>query len=125
VEQHQSPLKQDDWRRRQRSLVDEAVILGRKGSNVEAIVDGKLINIWLVNICGEEMKKKGGVSLVCLFFWLLSSRTFVDLELPHHNTNKKVGFYVSLCVVCACVCVYLCVSPSPSGWEKLERGNEK
>ncbi|KAG0320652.1 hypothetical protein BG000_003483, partial [Podila horticola] len=39
LEQQQSPLKQDDWRRRQRSLVDEAVILGRKGSNVEAIVD--------------------------------------------------------------------------------------
>ncbi|KAF9990314.1 hypothetical protein BGZ75_002628 [Mortierella antarctica] len=44
-EQHQPPisaLKQDDWRRRQRSLVDEAVVLGRKGSNVEAIVDGIL-----------------------------------------------------------------------------------
>ncbi|KAF9581527.1 hypothetical protein BGW38_001421 [Lunasporangiospora selenospora] len=37
-----SALKQDDWRRRQRSLVDEAVVLGRKGSNVEAIVDGIL-----------------------------------------------------------------------------------
>lgn len=37
-----SALKQDDWRRRQRTLVDEAVVLGRKGSNVEAIVDGKL-----------------------------------------------------------------------------------
>lgn len=47
VEQQQSPLKQDDWRRRQRSLVDEAVILGRKGSNVEAIVDGKLITFGL------------------------------------------------------------------------------
>ncbi|KAF9406569.1 hypothetical protein BGZ76_006311, partial [Entomortierella beljakovae] len=32
-------LNQDDWRRRQRTLVDEAVVLGRKGSNVEAIVD--------------------------------------------------------------------------------------
>lgn len=44
-ELHQPPmsaLKQDDWRRRQRTLVDEAVVLGRKGSNVEAIVDGKL-----------------------------------------------------------------------------------
>ncbi|KAG0345909.1 hypothetical protein BG004_002802 [Podila humilis] len=44
-EQHQPPmsaLKQDDWRRRQRTLVDEAVVLGRKGSNVEAIVDGIL-----------------------------------------------------------------------------------
>lgn len=43
-EQHQPPmsaLRQDDWRRRQRTLVDEAVVLGRKGSNVEAIVDGK------------------------------------------------------------------------------------
>ncbi|KAF9906688.1 hypothetical protein EC991_000350 [Linnemannia zychae] len=42
---HQPPmsaLKQDDWRRRQRTLVDEAVVLGRKGSNVEAIVDGIL-----------------------------------------------------------------------------------
>ncbi|GJJ75545.1 hypothetical protein EMPS_07903 [Entomortierella parvispora] len=42
---HQPPMsafKQDDWRRRQRSLVDEAVVLGRKGSNVEAIVDGIL-----------------------------------------------------------------------------------
>ncbi|KAF9365750.1 hypothetical protein BGX34_008483 [Mortierella sp. NVP85] len=42
---HQAPmsaLKQDDWRRRQRTLVDEAVVLGRKGSNVEAIVDGIL-----------------------------------------------------------------------------------
>ncbi|KAF9895760.1 hypothetical protein BX616_008894, partial [Lobosporangium transversale] len=29
----------DDWRRRQQVLVDEAVVLGRKGSNVEAIVD--------------------------------------------------------------------------------------
>ncbi|KAG9326852.1 hypothetical protein KVV02_005514 [Mortierella alpina] len=37
-----SALKQDDWQRRQRSLVDEAVVLGRKGSNVEAIVDGIL-----------------------------------------------------------------------------------
>ncbi|KAF9133943.1 hypothetical protein BGW39_008576 [Mortierella sp. 14UC] len=37
-----SPLKQDDWRRRQRTLIDEAVVLGRKGSNVEAIVDGIL-----------------------------------------------------------------------------------
>ncbi|KAI8355814.1 hypothetical protein B0O80DRAFT_32515 [Mortierella sp. GBAus27b] len=37
-----SALKQDDWRRRQRTLVDEAVVLGRKGSNVEAIVDGIL-----------------------------------------------------------------------------------
>ncbi|KAF9965859.1 hypothetical protein BGZ70_003936 [Mortierella alpina] len=37
-----SSLKQDDWQRRQRSLVDEAVDLGRKGSNVEAIVDGIL-----------------------------------------------------------------------------------
>ncbi|KAG0210203.1 hypothetical protein BGX28_009508 [Mortierella sp. GBA30] len=37
-----STLQQDDWRRRQRSLVDEAVVLGRKGSNVEAIVDGIL-----------------------------------------------------------------------------------
>ncbi|KAF9952835.1 hypothetical protein BGZ72_005888 [Mortierella alpina] len=37
-----STLKQDDWQRRQRSLVDEAVVLGRKGSNVEAIVDGIL-----------------------------------------------------------------------------------
>lgn len=34
-------VKQDDWRKRQRSLVDEAVVLGRKGSNLEAIVDGK------------------------------------------------------------------------------------
>ncbi|KAF8963056.1 hypothetical protein BGZ46_001059 [Entomortierella lignicola] len=33
---------QDDWQKRQRSLVDEAVVLGRKGSNVEAIVDGIL-----------------------------------------------------------------------------------
>ncbi|KAG0059027.1 hypothetical protein BGZ89_000762 [Linnemannia elongata] len=44
-ELHQPPmsaLKQDDWRRRQRTLVDEAVVLGRKGSNVEAIVDGIL-----------------------------------------------------------------------------------
>ncbi|KAG0333317.1 hypothetical protein BG000_009267 [Podila horticola] len=44
-EQHQPPmsaLRQDDWRRRQRTLVDEAVVLGRKGSNVEAIVDGIL-----------------------------------------------------------------------------------
>ncbi|KAG0055913.1 hypothetical protein BGZ83_007036 [Gryganskiella cystojenkinii] len=43
--QAQSPMstsKQEDWRRRQRSLVDEAVVLGRKGSNVEAIVDGIL-----------------------------------------------------------------------------------
>jgi hypothetical protein len=30
-----------DWHKRQRSLVDEAVVLGRKGSNVEAIVDGE------------------------------------------------------------------------------------
>lgn len=44
LEQQQTPLQQDDWRRRQRSLVDEAVILGRKGSNVEAIVDGKLVH---------------------------------------------------------------------------------
>ncbi|KAG0051063.1 hypothetical protein BGZ83_004141 [Gryganskiella cystojenkinii] len=45
IREHQPPmsaLKQDDWRRRQRSLVDEAVVLGRKGSNVEAIVDGIL-----------------------------------------------------------------------------------
>ncbi|KAG0271533.1 hypothetical protein BGZ95_000644 [Linnemannia exigua] len=35
-------VKQEDWRKRQRSLVDEAVVLGRKGSNVEAIVDGIL-----------------------------------------------------------------------------------
>ncbi|KAF9550117.1 hypothetical protein EC957_001603 [Mortierella hygrophila] len=35
-------VKQDDWRKRQRSLVDEAVVLGRKGSNLEAIVDGIL-----------------------------------------------------------------------------------
>ncbi|KAG0285671.1 hypothetical protein BGZ96_010123 [Linnemannia gamsii] len=44
-ELHQPPmsaLKQDTWRRRQRTLVDEAVVLGRKGSNVEAIVDGIL-----------------------------------------------------------------------------------
>ncbi|KAF9172461.1 hypothetical protein BGX20_005590 [Mortierella sp. AD010] len=44
-ESHQAPmsaLHQDDWRRRQRTLVDEAVVLGRKGSNVEAIVDGIL-----------------------------------------------------------------------------------
>ncbi|KAF9355779.1 hypothetical protein BGX26_006129 [Mortierella sp. AD094] len=44
-ERHQAPmsaLHQDDWRRRQRTLVDEAVVLGRKGSNVEAIVDGIL-----------------------------------------------------------------------------------
>ncbi|KAG0311877.1 hypothetical protein BGZ97_011577 [Linnemannia gamsii] len=44
-ELHQPPmsaLKQDNWRRRQRTLVDEAVVLGRKGSNVEAIVDGIL-----------------------------------------------------------------------------------
>ncbi|KAF9580873.1 hypothetical protein BGW38_002303, partial [Lunasporangiospora selenospora] len=35
-----SATKQDrDWKRRQRTLVDEAVVLGRKGSNVEAIVD--------------------------------------------------------------------------------------
>ncbi|KAF9131848.1 hypothetical protein BGW39_001236 [Mortierella sp. 14UC] len=34
--------KKEDWRKRQRSLVDEAVVLGRKGSNVEAIVDGIL-----------------------------------------------------------------------------------
>ncbi|KAF9437774.1 hypothetical protein BGZ76_011160 [Entomortierella beljakovae] len=33
---------QADWQKRQRSLVDEAVVLGRKGSNVEAIVDGIL-----------------------------------------------------------------------------------
>ncbi|KAF8932390.1 hypothetical protein BGZ58_007088 [Dissophora ornata] len=42
---HQAPmsaLHQDSWRRRQRTLVDEAVVLGRKGSNVEAIVDGIL-----------------------------------------------------------------------------------
>ncbi|KAG0203687.1 hypothetical protein BGX28_004096 [Mortierella sp. GBA30] len=37
-----STSKQDDWQRRQRSLVDEAAVLGRKGSNVEAIVDGIL-----------------------------------------------------------------------------------
>ncbi|KAF9180332.1 hypothetical protein BGZ50_006289 [Haplosporangium sp. Z 11] len=37
-----SALKHDDWRRRQRTLVDEALVLGRKGSNVEAIVDGIL-----------------------------------------------------------------------------------
>ncbi|KAI1318368.1 hypothetical protein EDD11_006706 [Mortierella claussenii] len=44
-ERHQTPmsvLHQDVWRRRQRTLVDEAVVLGRKGSNVEAIVDGIL-----------------------------------------------------------------------------------
>ncbi|KAF9108078.1 hypothetical protein BGX27_008490 [Mortierella sp. AM989] len=44
-ERHQAPmsaLHQDDWRRRQKTLVDEAVVLGRKGSNVEAIVDGIL-----------------------------------------------------------------------------------
>ncbi|KAG0255806.1 hypothetical protein BG011_004929 [Mortierella polycephala] len=39
---NQDETKQADWRRRQRSLVDEAVVLGRKGSNVEAIVDGIL-----------------------------------------------------------------------------------
>ncbi|KAI7823820.1 hypothetical protein BC939DRAFT_450913 [Gamsiella multidivaricata] len=47
---HQTPmsaLDQDDWRRRQRSLVDEAVVLGRKGSNVEAIVDGMCVSICL------------------------------------------------------------------------------
>ncbi|KAF9087528.1 hypothetical protein BGX27_002912 [Mortierella sp. AM989] len=38
----QKPLEQGDWQKRQRSLVDEAVVLGRKGSNVEAIVDGIL-----------------------------------------------------------------------------------
>ncbi|KAG0280101.1 hypothetical protein BGZ96_001672 [Linnemannia gamsii] len=42
VEQATNGAKQDDWRKRQRSLVDEAVVLGRKGSNVEAIVDGIL-----------------------------------------------------------------------------------
>ncbi|KAF9399523.1 hypothetical protein BGX21_006119 [Mortierella sp. AD011] len=36
------PLEQGDWHKRQRSLVDEAVVLGRKGSNVEAIVEGIL-----------------------------------------------------------------------------------
>ncbi|KAF9348628.1 hypothetical protein BGX26_012974 [Mortierella sp. AD094] len=36
------PLEQGDWQKRQRSLVDEAVVLGRKGSNVEAIVEGIL-----------------------------------------------------------------------------------
>ncbi|KAF9205430.1 hypothetical protein BGZ49_004025 [Haplosporangium sp. Z 27] len=44
-ERHQAPmsaLHRDDWRRRQKTLVDEAVVLGRKGSNVEAIVDGIL-----------------------------------------------------------------------------------
>ncbi|KAF8923323.1 hypothetical protein EDD21DRAFT_391725 [Dissophora ornata] len=40
---HSEDQRQDDsWRKRQRSLVDEAVVLGRKGSNVEAIVDGIL-----------------------------------------------------------------------------------
>ncbi|KAG0326412.1 hypothetical protein BGZ99_009553 [Dissophora globulifera] len=39
---HDQVQDYDDWRRRQRSLVDEAVVLGRKGSNVEAIVDGIL-----------------------------------------------------------------------------------
>ncbi|KAF9896829.1 hypothetical protein BX616_006680, partial [Lobosporangium transversale] len=37
---HQSPAPsphQGEWLRRQRTLVDEAVVLGRKGSNVEAI----------------------------------------------------------------------------------------
>ncbi|KAG0310478.1 hypothetical protein BGZ97_012536 [Linnemannia gamsii] len=42
LEQATNGAKQDDWRKRQRSLVDEAVVLGRKGSNVEAIVDGIL-----------------------------------------------------------------------------------
>ncbi|KAI8358201.1 hypothetical protein B0O80DRAFT_276101 [Mortierella sp. GBAus27b] len=45
VEQQLNDGNQDrdqDWHKRQRSLVDEAVVLGRKGSNVEAIVDGIL-----------------------------------------------------------------------------------
>ncbi|KAF9900429.1 hypothetical protein EC991_007345 [Linnemannia zychae] len=41
-QQSANGVKQEDWRKRQRSLVDEAVVLGRKGSNVEAIVDGIL-----------------------------------------------------------------------------------
>ncbi|KAI1317728.1 hypothetical protein EDD11_007902 [Mortierella claussenii] len=42
IETQSGQGQQDDWRKRQQSLVDEAVVLGRKGSNVEAIVDGIL-----------------------------------------------------------------------------------
>lgn len=47
-------VKQDDWRKRQRSLVDEAVVLGRKGSNLEAIVDGKQC-FFLSFICNVQV----------------------------------------------------------------------
>ncbi|KAG0007158.1 hypothetical protein BGZ65_001703, partial [Modicella reniformis] len=42
VVEQQLKDQDQDWHKRQRSLVDEAVVLGRKGSNVEAIVDGIL-----------------------------------------------------------------------------------
>jgi hypothetical protein len=54
VEQQLNEGSQDrdqDWHKRQRSLVDEAVVLGRKGSNVEAIVDGKH-PILVPTLCG-------------------------------------------------------------------------
>ncbi|KAF9920767.1 hypothetical protein FBU30_009293 [Linnemannia zychae] len=41
-QQASNGVKHEDWRKRQKSLVDEAVVLSRKGSNVEAIVDGIL-----------------------------------------------------------------------------------
>lgn len=79
VEQATNGAKQDDWRKRQRSLVDEAVVLGRKGSNVEAIVDGKQPFFFL---------SFGGcvflLCVVCSVFYLL---LFVITRVSDHSSS--------------------------------------